>query len=125
MTVIGFPSLFCCLLAEALLSMKYLGSDNKTGNAACILFMFLYIIFFQVSGLPIMSVHSNKSAFTVLRCAGLHLGGRGFPNADPCKRFESRHILHIHGSDNLHSAIWVGLQEPVSDSRSPNCDEDI
>lgn len=116
MTVIGFPSLFCCLLAEALLSMKYLGTDNKAGNAACILFMFLYIIFFQVCGVSITGVQADVDSLAVLRCPGIHLGSRGFPNTYPGKGFELRSILHFHGSDNLHSTIWVSFQEPVSDT---------
>ena len=47
--VIGFAALACILLAEALLHWKYLGTDSKGGNAACVLFIFLFIVFFQVS----------------------------------------------------------------------------
>lgn len=47
--VIGFASLAGILLAEALLQWKYLGTDDKAGNAACVLFIFLFIVFFQVS----------------------------------------------------------------------------
>ena len=46
-TVFGFPLLACCLLAEALLQWKYLGTTNKPGNAACVLFIFIYIVCFQ------------------------------------------------------------------------------
>jgi hypothetical protein len=45
--VIGFPSLAVILLAEAVLQWKYLGTDSKAGNAACLFFIFLYIVFFQ------------------------------------------------------------------------------
>ncbi|RDL36075.1 uncharacterized protein BP5553_06687 [Venustampulla echinocandica] len=45
--LIGFPSLAACLLAEALLQWKYLGTGNKAGNAACLVVMFVYIILFQ------------------------------------------------------------------------------
>ena len=45
--VIGFPTLAAILLAEALLQWKYLHTDSKSGNAACLVFIFLYIIFFQ------------------------------------------------------------------------------
>ena len=48
MTVWGFLALALVLLAEALLQWKYIGTDNKAGNAACILFMFIYIVVFQV-----------------------------------------------------------------------------
>lgn len=35
------------LLAEAVLQWKYLGTNNKGGNAACILFIFVHIVFYQ------------------------------------------------------------------------------
>lgn len=54
--VVGFAALACILLAEALLQWKYLGTDSKGGNAACVLFIFLFIAFvslFQTrNGLP-------------------------------------------------------------------------
>ena len=46
-TVIGFPLLACCLLAEALLQRQYLDTINKPGNAACVLFIFIYIVCYQ------------------------------------------------------------------------------
>lgn len=49
MLVIGYISLTLILLAEGLLQWKYVGTDDDAGNAACVLFIFLYIIFFQVS----------------------------------------------------------------------------
>lgn len=45
--VIGFPGLAICLLAEALLQWRYLGTDDKAGNAACLVVMYVYIIIFQ------------------------------------------------------------------------------
>ena len=46
--MIGFPGIALILIAEALLQMKYLGSDSKAGNAACLLFVFIYIVFYQL-----------------------------------------------------------------------------
>lgn len=46
--VIGLIALAVILLAEALLQWKYLGTSHKGGNAACILFIFIYIGVFQV-----------------------------------------------------------------------------
>jgi hypothetical protein len=54
MIVIGFVSLAGILLAEALLQWKFLGTDNKAGNAACVLFIFLYILFFQVCAIDLL-----------------------------------------------------------------------
>jgi hypothetical protein len=46
--VIGFPALAACLLAEALLQWRYLGTDNKVGNAFAVFFIFVFIVFYQV-----------------------------------------------------------------------------
>jgi hypothetical protein len=46
--VIGFPALAVCLLAEALLQWRYLGTDNKVGNAFAVFFIFVFIVFYQV-----------------------------------------------------------------------------
>jgi hypothetical protein len=46
--VIGFPALAACLLAEALLQWRYLGTDNKVGNAFAVFFIFVFIVFHQV-----------------------------------------------------------------------------
>ncbi|KAJ9610506.1 hypothetical protein H2200_005283 [Cladophialophora chaetospira] len=48
----GFLALAMVLLAEALLQWKYIGTDDKAGNAACILFMFIYIVVFQCVDAP-------------------------------------------------------------------------
>lgn len=96
--------------------MKYLGTDNKAGNAACILFIFVYIVFFQVGGSSIISFQANGNWYVVLGCPGVHLGSRSLPNAYPSKRVELRSLLHVHGSYYLHSTFSIGIQEPVSDS---------
>lgn len=45
--MIGFPGMALSLLAEAVLQWKFLGTNNKGGNAACILFIFVHIVFYQ------------------------------------------------------------------------------
>ena len=59
MTVIGFASLACIGLGEALLQWKYVGTDDKAGNAACVLFIFLFIAFYQVgvASFPRANIH--------------------------------------------------------------------
>jgi hypothetical protein len=51
-TVIGFPSLAVCLLAEALLQHRYLGTNSQGGLAACLLFIYLYIVCYQFVDAP-------------------------------------------------------------------------
>jgi hypothetical protein len=47
-TVAGFVGQGLTLLAEALLQWKYLESNNKPGLGACIAFLFLYMLFFNM-----------------------------------------------------------------------------
>lgn len=42
--VIGFPALALCLLVEGILQWQYLGTNNKPGLAACVVFIYIYII---------------------------------------------------------------------------------
>jgi len=44
---VGFPLCGLILLAEALLQRQYAGTDNKAGNAACVLFLFIFIHVFD------------------------------------------------------------------------------
>lgn len=53
--VTGFASVACILFTEALLQWKYQGTSYKPGNDACILFIFLFIAFFQVRICPLKS----------------------------------------------------------------------
>ena len=62
--VVGFAALACILLAEALLQWKYGGTENKAGNAACVLFIFLFIAFFQVCVVD----HSTGTVLKRLQC---------------------------------------------------------
>ena len=41
-----------CLLAEALLQWKYLGTNDSGGLAACVLFIFLHLQFYQAVDAP-------------------------------------------------------------------------
>ena len=71
--MIGFAGLACILLAEALLQWKYVGTDDKAGNAACVLFIFLFIAFFQVR----TSKHPIRTGAELLKvrgCPCYHMG---------------------------------------------------
>ncbi|KAJ9604753.1 hypothetical protein H2200_010867 [Cladophialophora chaetospira] len=70
--LIGFASLAVILLSEALLQWKYLGTDSKAGNAACVLFIFLFIIFFQCVDAPAL-VWAAEIFPTNLRAKGVSL----------------------------------------------------
>jgi hypothetical protein len=48
----GFPSLAAILLIEAMLQLKYRGTENVAGLRACIAFMFIYIAFYQMLDAP-------------------------------------------------------------------------
>lgn len=50
--LIGFPALAINLLIEALLQRKYLGTDSRGGNIACVAFIYLFIILFQFIDAP-------------------------------------------------------------------------
>lgn len=47
--MIGFPACGLILLAEALLQRSFVGTDNHAGNAACVLFLFLFIHVFDIT----------------------------------------------------------------------------
>lgn len=70
--MIGFPGLAGCLLAEGLLQWKYLGSDKAAGNAACLFFIFLYIVFYQCVDAPSF-VWSAEIFPTTIRAKGISL----------------------------------------------------
>lgn len=50
--VIGFSSLAACLLAEAVLQSHYLGTNSTSGLAACLVFIYLYIVCYQFVDAP-------------------------------------------------------------------------
>jgi MFS family permease len=70
--LIAFPTLAACLFAEGLLQVFYLGTTNKAGNAACVFFLFLYIICYQAVDAPSF-VWSAEIFPTTIRAKGLGL----------------------------------------------------
>lgn len=70
--MIGFPALAVCLLAEALLQWKYLGTDNQAGLAACCLFIYIYIIFYQCVDAPSF-IFCAEIFPTTIRAKGISL----------------------------------------------------
>ncbi|KAF7563849.1 hypothetical protein G7046_g248 [Stylonectria norvegica] len=71
--LIGFPLTALCLLAEALLQRQYVASDNKAGNAAAVLFLFLYITCYDLFIDPISFVYVAEIWPTTLRSKGIAL----------------------------------------------------
>ncbi|KIW41719.1 uncharacterized protein PV06_07249 [Exophiala oligosperma] len=72
MFLIGFPGMALCLLAEAVLQWKYLGTTSSGGNAACILFIFVYIVFYQGVDAPSF-VWAAEIFPTTIRAKGIAL----------------------------------------------------
>jgi len=73
MLLIGFPGLAACLLMEALLQWKYLGSNNNVGLGACIAVIYLYIVIFQcVDGASF--IWMSEIFPTNIRAKGISLG---------------------------------------------------
>jgi len=72
LAVIGFPSLACCLFAEGLLQWRYLGTADKPGNAACLLFLYVYIICYQAVDAPSF-IWAAEIFPTTIRAKGIGL----------------------------------------------------
>lgn len=72
-TVIGFPGCAACLLAEALLQMKYTGTGNKAGLGACVFFIFLFFAFFGFAIDPVQYVFASEIFPTTIRAKGIGL----------------------------------------------------
>jgi hypothetical protein len=70
--VIGYPLIAAILIAEALLQWKYVGTTNKPGNAACLVFIFLYIIAYQCVDAPSF-VWAAEIFPTTIRAKGIGL----------------------------------------------------
>lgn len=70
--VSGYLALACILLGEALLEWKYLGTDDTAGLAACLLFLFLYILAYQAVDAPSF-VWATEVWPTTLRAKGVSL----------------------------------------------------
>ena len=75
--LIGFPALAINLLIEALLQRKYLGTDSRGGNIACVAFIFLFIILFQFIDAPSF-VWSAEIFPTTIRAKGVGLAMFGY-----------------------------------------------
>jgi hypothetical protein len=69
--VIGFPILAAALLAEALLSRTYVNSGDKAGNAACVFFLFFFIVTLDLTVDPVVFVYCSELWPTPLRSKGL------------------------------------------------------
>ncbi|KIX02609.1 uncharacterized protein Z518_08551 [Rhinocladiella mackenziei CBS 650.93] len=73
MFLIGFPGLAVCLLLEGILQWKYLGTDNKGGLAACLVFIYIYIVIFQCVDGPSF-IWMAEIFPTTIRARGISLG---------------------------------------------------
>jgi len=71
--VIGFPATGVCLLAEALLTRQYAGTKNKSGNAAAVFFLFLYITIYDIFIDPPTFVWCSEIWPTTIRAKGIAL----------------------------------------------------
>lgn len=76
-TVIGFPALAINLLIEALLQRRYLGTDSKGGNIACVAFIYLFIVLFQFIDAPSF-VWCAEIFPTTIRAKGVGLAMFGY-----------------------------------------------
>ena len=62
-----------CLLIEGVLQSRYLGSDNQAGLAACVAFMFIYLVCFQFVDAPAF-IYVSEIFPTAIRAKGNSLG---------------------------------------------------
>lgn len=69
----GFPLTALFLLAEALLQREYLGTDNQAGLSACVLFLFLYIVAYDVCIDPTTFCYVAEIWPTTIRSKGIAL----------------------------------------------------
>lgn len=72
MFLMGFPIMAALLLAEAMLQLKYLGTENAPGRKACLAVMFLYIICFQTIDGPVW-IWISEALPTSIRAKGVGL----------------------------------------------------
>lgn len=70
--VIGFPTCCACLLAEALLQRRYVGTDDNNGNAACLFFIFLYTFCYGLMD-PVQFIWAAEIFPTEIRAKGVGL----------------------------------------------------
>ena len=101
-TVIGFPSLAVCVLAEALLQNRYLGTDSTGGLAACLVSIYLYIVCYQFVDAP-----------SFIWCAEI------FPTTIRAKGISLAFFAYFVGAITYTSPFGLGIQEHVSVSFLP------
>lgn len=70
--VVGFPATASVLVTEALLQWKYLDSGNRGGEIACLVFIFAFIVAYQIVEAPIF-VFAAEIFPTTLRAMGIGL----------------------------------------------------
>jgi uncharacterized transporter YbjL len=69
--VIGYPLIAVILLVEALLQKYFVGTTNKGGNAACVVFIFLYISAYSFFLDPAQFVYVSEIFPTTIRAKGV------------------------------------------------------
>ncbi|KAH8698760.1 general substrate transporter [Talaromyces proteolyticus] len=75
--LIGFPLCAICLLIEAVLQSQYLGTDNKAGNAGCLVLLFAYISVYEF--VDVASYIWPAEVFpTTIRAKGLGITMAGY-----------------------------------------------
>lgn len=70
--MIGFPAIAANLLIEAMLQLKYVGTDDQAGNSAAVACIFLFIILFQFIDAPSF-VWCSEIWPTTVRAKGIGL----------------------------------------------------
>jgi hypothetical protein len=70
--VIGYPLIAAVLLAETLLQWRYVNTTNKAGNSAALLFIFIYIICYQLVDAPSF-IWAAEVFPTTIRAKGIGL----------------------------------------------------
>ncbi|KAK5331687.1 hypothetical protein LTR93_000692 [Exophiala xenobiotica] len=71
MFLIGYPLIAVILLVEALLQKYFVGTTNKGGNAACVVFIFLYISAYSFFLDPAQFVYVSEIFPTTIRAKGV------------------------------------------------------
>ncbi|KAK5047231.1 hypothetical protein LTR84_006753 [Exophiala bonariae] len=74
---VGFAACAMIGLAETLLQRKYIGTTSRARNSACVLFIFLFIAFFQCVDAPSL-IWSAEVFPTILRAKGMSLAVSAF-----------------------------------------------
>jgi hypothetical protein len=72
-SVIGYPLISAVLLVNALLQKTYVGTDSKGGNAACVLFIFIFISVYSFFIDPPQFVFVSEIFPTTIRAKGVGL----------------------------------------------------